>query len=103
MSVHLTKRLSRAADSILQLDAEMSSVRNEVMDAQNSMLHQSNLVADILNNIENLYHYSNKREVAKIQEEFYRIYRAGDLEQLERFHKELDILAERVSGTGSYI
>nr|WP_199797952.1 hypothetical protein [Blautia argi] len=32
--------------------------------------------------------------MAKIQEEFYRIYRAGDLEQLERFHKELDILAE---------
>ena len=78
----------------MQLDAEMSSVRNEVMDAQNSMLHQSNLVADILNNIENLYHYSNKREVAKIQDEFYRIYETKDLEQLERFHRELDIIAE---------
>lgn len=94
MPPHPAKRLSRAADSILQLDAEMSSVRNEVMDAQNSMLHQSNLVADILNNIENLYHYSNQREVAKIQDEFYRIYKNGELEQLERFHRELDILAE---------
>lgn len=94
MPPHLTERLSKAADSILQLDAEMSSVRNEVMDAQNSMLHQSNLVADILNNIENLYRFSNKREVAKIQNEFYRIYKIKDLGQLERFHRELDIIAE---------
>jgi len=94
MPEHLTKRLSKAADSILQLDAEMSSVRNEVMDAQNSMIHESNVVADILNNIENLYHYSNKREVAKIQDEFYRIYQTKNLENLERFHRELDIIAE---------
>ena len=94
MPPHLAQRLTSAADSILKLDAEMSSVRNEVMDAQNSMLHQSNLVADILNNIENLYRYSNKREVAKIQDEFYRIYKIKDLEKLERFHRELDIIAE---------
>ena len=94
MPPHLAERLTNAANSIIQLDTEMSSVRNEVMDAQNSMLHQSNLVADILNNIENLYHYSNKREVAKIQDEFYRIYKRKDLKQLERFHRELDIIAE---------
>ena len=79
MPPHLAERLTNAANSIIQLDTEMSSVRSEVMDAQNSMLHQSNLVADILNNIENLYHYSNKREVAKIQDEFYRIYKRKDL------------------------
>ncbi len=94
MPPHLAERLTNAANSIIQLDTEMSSVRNEVMDAQNSMLHQSNLVADILNNIENLYHYSNKREVAKIQDEFYRIYKKKDLRKLERFHRELDIIAE---------
>ena len=94
MPPHLAERLTNAANSIIQLDTEMSSVRSEVMDAQNSMLHQSNLVADILNNIENLYHYSNKREVAKIQDEFYRIYKRKDLKQLERFHRELDIIAE---------
>ena len=61
---------------------------------QNSMVHQSNLVKEILNNIENLYHYSNNREVAKIQDEFYRIYESKDLARLERFHKELDVIAE---------
>ena len=94
MPPHLKARLNHAAQSILLLDEEMSSVRSEVMDAQNSMLHQSNLVSGILNNIENLYHYSNKREVAKIQDEFYRIYETKDLSRLERFHRELDIIAE---------
>ena len=70
MPAHLAERLTNAANSIIQLDTEMSSVRNEVMDAQNSMLHQSNLVADILNNIENLYHYSNKREVQRYRMSF---------------------------------
>lgn len=94
MPQHLRKRLSNAAEAILELDGQMSSVRNEVMDAQNSMIHQSGLVEDILNNIENLYQYSNKREVAKIQDEFYRIYEMKDLEQMERFHRELDVIAE---------
>ena len=94
MPPHVRTRLNNAAQSVLTLDEEMSSVRNEEMDAQNSMVHQSNIVKEILNNIENLYHYSNNREVAKIQDEFYRIYESKDLARLERFHQELDVIAE---------
>ncbi|MDC7288093.1 GTP pyrophosphokinase family protein [Blautia schinkii] len=94
MPVHVTERLSKAADAIISLDHEMSSVRNEIMDAQNSSQMQSNLVKDILNNIENLYKLSNKREVMKIQDEFLRVFQAKDLKQLERFHRQLDIIAE---------
>ena len=72
---HIRQRLSAAADAIIALDNEMSSVRSEIMDAQNSSQLQRNLITDILNNIENLYKLSNKREVEKIQDEFYRIYR----------------------------
>ena len=64
------------------------------MDAQNSSQMQSNLVSDILSNIENLYKLTNKREVAKIQDEFLRVYETKDLQQLERFHRQLDIIAE---------
>lgn len=91
---HVAERLTKAADAIISLDNEMSSVRNEIMDAQNSSQIQMNLVTDILNNIENLYKLSNKREVMKIQDEFYRIYAMHDLAQLQRFHKQLDIIAE---------
>ena len=42
----------------------------------------------------NLYKLTNKREVAKIQDEFLRVYETKDLQQLERFHRQLDIIAE---------
>ena len=55
---------------------------------------KANVVSDILINIQNLYHVANKREVLKIQDEFYQIFATQDLEQLERFSRELDIIAE---------
>lgn len=94
MPEHITERLMKAADAIIALDKEMSSVRNEIMDAQNSSQLQMNLVADILNNIENLFKLSSQREAIKIQDEFYRIYATNDLQQLKRFHNQLDIISE---------
>lgn len=91
---HIKEKLLKAADAIVVLDREMSSVRDEIMDAQNSMQRQANLIAEILSSIQNLYRLANKREMQKIQEEFYQIYRGGDLDQLEHFHKQLDIIAE---------
>lgn len=94
MPEHIRARLSKAADAIIILDQEMSNVRGEIMDAQNSFKIKANMIADILTNIQNLYKVANKREVVKIQDEFFRIYESGDLEQLERFNKELDIISE---------
>ena len=91
---HIREKLSAAADAIIVLDQEMSQVRSEIMDAQNSFQIQSRLVADILNTIQNLYNLANKREILKIQDEFYRIYQSENLEQLRRFQKELDLIAE---------
>ena len=85
MPPHVAERLT---------NAEMSSVRDEIMDAQNSSQMQSNLVKDILNNIENLYRVSSEREITKIQTEFLRVFHTKDLKQLERFHRQLDIIAE---------
>ena len=94
MPPHVAERLTNAADAIILLDQEMSSVRDEIMDAQNSSQMQSNLVKDILNNIENLYRVSIEREITKIQTEFLRVFHTKDLKQLERFHRQLDIIAE---------
>ena len=68
--------------------------REEIMDAQNSSRLQSDIVQDILLCIENLYKVSNQREVRKIQDEFLRVYSTKDMQQLERFHRQLDIIAE---------
>ena len=52
------------------------------------------LVQSILTSIENLYRVESEREVRKIQDEFYRIYSLHNIDELDRFAKQLDILAE---------
>ena len=37
---------------------------------------------------------NNKKEVIKIQDEFFEIYKKNDLEQLRSFARQLDIIAE---------
>ena len=91
---YIQQKLLDASEAIIEVDHEMSDVRDEIMDAQNSSQTQSNLVKDILLSIENLYKISNKREVEKIQDEFLRVFRTKDLQQLARFHRQLDIIAE---------
>ena len=73
---------------------EMSTVRDEIMDAQDSFRKKSNLVSEILHTMQNLYKVANRHEVLKIQDEFYKIYETGDMERLEHFNKQLDIIAE---------
>ncbi len=94
MPQEVRERLLRAAKAVDALDMEMAAVRGEIMDAQNSDHYWARKVSDILNNIENLYRTMNRREVIKIQDEFFRIYKANDITLLERFHKQLDILSE---------
>ncbi len=94
MPQELRDRLLSAAKAVGILDNEMASVRDEIMDAQNSNRTRATIVSDILNNIENLYRLSNKREVIKIQDEFFRIYQSDDMELLTRFDRQLDIIAE---------
>lgn len=96
----IKERLLSAADAIINLDKEMSSIRGEIMDSQNSFQIKANIVADILNTIQNLYSAANKREIVKIQDEFYRIYEEDDAEKLEKFRKELDVIAEGYRAQG---
>ena len=72
----------------------MASVRDEIMDAQNHNRQKANIIADIVRSIEELYYVANKREVEKIQDEFYKIYKQNDMTMLKRFNKQLDIIAE---------
>lgn len=94
MPEHIKEKLLRASDAITILDQEMSSVRDEIMDAQNIFQIKAQLVADILVNIQNLFKVASKREVIKIQDEFFKVYETENLEQLERFSKQLDIISE---------
>lgn len=94
------ERLNAASEAIITLDNEMSSIHGEIMDAQNFYIIKSNVVSDILSNIQNLYKVANKREIVKIQDEFYQLYEKSDIEQLEQFNKQLDIIAEGYRAQG---
>ncbi len=90
----IRQRLNASAEAVVQLDEEMSSIHDEIMDAQSYFMVKANVVSEILNNIENLYKTASKLEVVKIQDEFFEIYKEDDLEQLKSFAKQLDIIAE---------
>jgi len=92
---HIRERLSSAAEAVIILDREMSVVRDEIMDAQNTFTIKANIVADILTNIQNLYKVASKQEVIKIQDNFFRIYQDGDQDELESFSRELDLISQR--------
>jgi len=92
--VHVRERLTAASDAIITLDNEMSSIHDEIIDAQNYYVIKANVVADILSTIENLYKVANKQEIIKIQDEFYSLYQSDDINELSRFARQLDILAE---------
>ena len=87
-------RLSRTAQAIITLEEEMSSVRGEIMDAQLSSQLRYNVVEDIVATIEKLYSIKSRREIQKIQDEFYRIYENGDMNELLRYHDQLDQYAQ---------
>ena len=91
---NISYKLLKAAQAIVVLDSEMSAVRGEIMDAQMSMQHQQQIVGDILETIHHLYKKTNRREVEKIEDEFYRVYQQNDIEKLERFARDLDLIAE---------
>ncbi len=94
MPSDIRNRLSKAADAVIVMDTEMSSIRNEIMDAQNSFDVKAKLVTEILNLMQSLCKVANRREIVNIQNEFYRIYMTGDMAALKRFYRELDIIAE---------
>ena len=98
---HLAHKLSKAAEVVEALDNVMSSVRSELMDAQMNSQIEQNLVSDILRTIDNLFSKTTEREVKKIQDEFFRVFSLHDIDELKRFHKELDTLAEGYHAQGA--
>ena len=92
--LHVRERLNAASDALITLDNEMSSIHDEIINSQTYFMVKANIVSDILSTIQNLYKVANKQVVIKIQDEFYSIYQKDDMELLENFAKQLDLIAE---------
>jgi putative GTP diphosphokinase len=92
--LHVRERLNAASDALITLDNEMSSIHDEIINSQTYFMVKANIVSDILSTIQNLYKVANKQVVIKIQDEFYEIFEKGDVNELSRFSRQLDIIAE---------
>jgi len=100
----IRQRLIAAAEAAHNLDSEMSTIRSEVMDAQDSFQFKSSIIADILNNIQNISRVSNDdEEITNIQDEFYLLWEKGDIDELVEYNARLDIVAENYKAQSIHI
>jgi len=90
----ISDKLKSAAEAAFLLDKDMSQIRDEIVEAQNLFQVKSNIVADIINNIQNLYNMGNKEDAIRIKSQFMELNDEGDLEQLIKFNKKLDVIVE---------
>ena len=94
LPTHISQRLNASAEAVISLDAEMASIRDEILEAQGSFRQRANVVAEVLNTLRSLYRIGDKEETLRLQEEFFRIYNESDMDELERFSSHVDHIAQ---------
>lgn len=76
-------RLKKAAEAAFQLDEEMSSIREQIVEAQIEFEDKSNLVTEILNDIQELYFYHQAGKAAAYQLRFNELWEKEDIRSLK--------------------
>lgn len=84
------KRLSKAAEAAYQLDEEMSSIREEIVESQQLFEDKSNMVSRVLNGIQELYFYRRVREAAQFQLRFNEHWETDDVWFFKELLGEID-------------
>jgi putative GTP pyrophosphokinase len=83
-------RLSKAAEAAHLLDQEMSSIREEIMEAQKLFEDNSNMVNKVLSHIQDLYFFNRFREAAQFQMRFNEIWEKDDPRALSELTSEIE-------------
>ena len=90
----LKTRLKNCSEASFNLDKEMSTIREELMQAEKMSELKSSLVSNILENIQNLYFKLHIDEADNINRRFIALYEDGDINKLKDFNEQLNIVAE---------
>ncbi|MCD8036887.1 MAG: GTP pyrophosphokinase family protein [Clostridiales bacterium] len=90
----LKARLKACAEASFNLDKEMSTIREELMQAEKMTELKSSLVNNILENIQNLYFKLHIEEADNMNRRFIDLYDDGDINKLKDFNEQLNIIAE---------
>ena len=95
MPEHITERLLAASKAVINLDNEMSKIKDEITDAQTRFRVKANIISEILNIIQSLYKVASQEDIDRINDEFMDLYKKDDLASLHLFLEKLDVMAER--------
>jgi putative GTP pyrophosphokinase len=93
-------RLKKAAEAASVLDAEMSSIRKEILDAQREFEEKSNMVSSVLSDIQDLYFFHRVREAVQFQLRFNELWEQEDAYGIRMLADEIRTALVRVKKSG---
>ncbi len=90
----LKTRLRNCADAAFQLDTEMATIRDDIIEAKLISQTKNNLVDNIVKNLHNLHYMTNMEKVSGLNRRFIEIYQDGDLDELKAFDNKVSTIAK---------
>lgn len=94
MPDELQHRLQACAEAAFKLDTEMTTIREELLEAQKIMQTKNNLVNEILKNIQNLYYCAKIEKMNQFNKQFIDLYQEGNIDKLFEFNRQLEVMAQ---------
>lgn len=91
--LRLQKRLNASADAAFILDKEMSTIRDEILEAYKIIQTKNKLAQSIMENLRLLYLNAEFNEIDKLNQEFIIIFAEDNMEKLTLFNEKLCILS----------
>ncbi|MNF00388.1 hypothetical protein D3C80_1992110 [compost metagenome] len=88
--------MKKAAEAAAQLDAEMTSIRQEILDAQTEFEEQSNVVSRVLKGIQDLYFFHRFREAAQFQMRFNEEFEKENYHGLSKLSSDIQLALSKV-------
>lgn len=96
----MRERLKKAAEAAFVLDNEMSSIRQEILDAQILFEEKANITTKVLNLIQELYYYHLIREAIQYQQRFNELWLNEDSDGIKALYFEIDVVLEQAKKAG---
>lgn len=88
---HIYERLHRAAEAAFHLDEEMSSIREDIVQAQKLFEEQSVLVSSVLQGVQELYFYNMVKEANAFHSEFGEVVASDGRHALRGLHDKIQM------------
>lgn len=91
----ISQRLRKASEAAYQLDREMSSIREEIVESQMLFEDHSKLVSGVLQDVQELYYYRQVKAAVRYQERIYELLEKDDMEGIKEVASDLELAVER--------